>query len=42
MNSIVFLKAAYIIAWVAYGGYLASIWLRFRHVREEMRDLKRQ
>lgn len=41
MNSIAFLKAAYIVAWVAYGGYLVSIWLRFRRVREEMKDLER-
>ena len=41
MNSVVFLKAAYIVVWVAYGGYLVSIWLRYRHVREEMRDLTR-
>jgi hypothetical protein len=42
MNSVAFLKAAYLVAWVAYGGYLVSIWLRFRRAREEVKDLKRR
>jgi hypothetical protein len=39
MNSIAFLKAAYIIAWVIYLGYLGRILLRSRRVEEEMKEL---
>jgi hypothetical protein len=46
MNStsdpILYLKAAYAVAGVIYLGYLGSLWLRFRRLREEMRELKRQ
>jgi hypothetical protein len=46
MNStpdpIVYLKAAYAVAGVIYLGYLGSLWLRFRRLREEMRELKRK
>ena len=40
MNSLAFLKAAYIIAWVIYVGYLARILLRLRKVEEERRELE--
>jgi hypothetical protein len=41
MNSIAFLKAAYIIAWIVYVGYLGKILLRMRSVDEELREMKR-
>jgi hypothetical protein len=41
MNSIAFLKAAYIIAWVVYVGYLGRILLRMRHVEEELKEVER-
>lgn len=40
MKSIAFLKAAYIIAWVVYVGYLARILLRLKKVEEERRELE--
>jgi hypothetical protein len=40
MNSIAFLKAAYIIAWVVYVGYLGKILLRMRSVEEELQEMK--
>jgi hypothetical protein len=40
MNSIAFLKAAYIIAWVIYVGYLARILLRLKKVEEERKELE--
>jgi CcmD family protein len=39
MNAIAFLKAAYIVAWVIYVGYLVRILLRMRKVEEEIREL---
>ena len=42
MNSIAFLKAAYIVAWVVYVGYLGRILLRMRRVDEETAELRRQ
>jgi len=41
MNSIVFLKAAYVVAWVVYVGYLARILLRMKRVEEETKELER-
>jgi hypothetical protein len=41
MNSIAFLKAAYVIAWVAYVGYLGRILLRMKRVDDETNDLQR-
>jgi hypothetical protein len=41
MNSIAFLKAAYIIAWLVYVGYLGKILLRMRSVEEELQEMKR-
>jgi hypothetical protein len=45
MNStpdpVVYLKAAYAVAAVVYLGYLGSLWIRFRRVREEMREVER-
>ncbi len=41
MNSIIFLKAAYIVAWVVYLGYLGRILLRMRRVEEEKKELER-
>ena len=41
MSSIGFLKAAYIVAWVGYLGYLARILLRMKKVEEETRELER-
>jgi hypothetical protein len=35
MNPITFLKAAYIVAWVVYLGYLGRILLRMRRVGDE-------
>lgn len=40
MNAIAFLKAAYIVAWVVYLGYLGRILLRMRRVEEEMKELQ--
>ena len=39
MNAIAFLKAAYIVAWVIYVGYLGRILLRMRKVEAEIREL---
>jgi hypothetical protein len=41
MNSIIFLKAAYVIAWLAYVGYLGRILLRMKRVEDETNDLQR-
>ena len=41
MNSLAFLKAAYIIAWVVYVGYLARILLRLKKVEDERQELER-
>ncbi len=41
MKGDVALKAAYIVTWVIQLGYMASLWGRFKRVREEMNDLKR-
>jgi hypothetical protein len=40
MNPIAFLKAAYIIAWVVYLGYLGRILLRMKKVEAEMTELR--
>ncbi len=40
-DPMVYLKAAYAVAGVIYLGYLGSLWLRFRRLREEMKDLRR-
>lgn len=39
MNSITFLKAAYIIAWLVYLGYLGRILLRMGRVEEELKEV---
>jgi hypothetical protein len=41
MNPIAFLKAAYIVAWVVYVGYLGRILLRMRTVEAEMQELRK-
>ena len=41
MSSIAFLKAAYIITWVIYLGYLAQILLRMKKVQDERQELER-
>jgi hypothetical protein len=41
MNSIAFLKAAYIIAWVVYVGYLGKIIMSLRRVEGELQEMKR-
>ena len=41
MNSLVFLKAAYVVAWVIYLGYLGRILLRMKAVEAERKDLER-
>ena len=41
MNSIVFLKAAYAVAWIIYLGYLAQILLRIKKVQAEREELER-
>ena len=42
MSSVGFLKAAYIVAWVAYVGYLVRILLRMKKVEAERRELERE
>jgi CcmD family protein len=39
MNALAYLKAAYIVAWVVYVGYLIRILLRMRKVDQEIREL---
>jgi hypothetical protein len=41
MTGPVALKAAYIVTWLVLLGYLGSLWRRFRRVREETKELKR-
>jgi CcmD family protein len=41
MTGAVALKAAYTVTWVMLLGYLGLLLSRFRRVREEMKDLKR-
>jgi hypothetical protein len=41
MSSIAFLKAAYIVAWVVYVGYLGRILLRMRRVEDELKEVER-
>jgi hypothetical protein len=41
MSSIAFLKAAYIIAWIVYVGYLGRILLRMKRVEEELEEVER-
>ena len=41
MNSITFLKAAYVVAWLAYLGYLGRILLRMKRVEDEAKELDR-
>ena len=41
MNPILFLKAAYIVTWVIYLGYLAQILLRMKKVQDEREELER-
>lgn len=40
MNGMIFLKAAYVVAWVAYVGYLGRILLRMKKVEEETKELE--
>lgn len=40
MNSLTFLKAAYIITWVVYVGYLGRILLRMRLVEAERKEME--
>jgi hypothetical protein len=41
MNSIAFLKAAYVISWVIYLGYLGRILIRLKSVEGERKELER-
>jgi len=41
MNSIAFLKAAYIVTWLVYLGYLARILLGMKKVAAEREELER-
>ena len=41
MNSIVFLKAAYAVAWIIYLGYLAQVLMRMKKVTAEREELER-
>ena len=41
MSSIIFLKAAYAVAWVIYLGYLGRILLRMKKVAVEREELER-
>jgi hypothetical protein len=40
MNSLVFLKAAYTLAWIVYLGYLVRILLRMRRVEGEIAEVQ--
>ena len=40
MNSLTFLKAAYVIAWLVYLGYLFRILLRMRRVERELAEVR--
>ncbi len=42
MSGLTALKAAYIVTWVIVLGYLRYLLVRYREVRKEMRDLKRE
>ncbi len=41
MNPIPFLRAAYIVAWVIYLGYLGRVLLRLRRVDAELDEIQR-
>ncbi len=41
MSSIMFLKVAYVVAWVVYLGYLGRILLRMKKVQAEREELER-
>ena len=41
MNSLMFLKVAYVVAWVIYLGYLGRILLRMKTVIAERQELER-
>ncbi len=41
MNSLTFLKAAYVVAWVVYVGYPCRILLRMRLVDAERKEMER-
>lgn len=41
MNPIPFLRAAYIVAWIVYVGYLGRILLRMRRVDRELEEMHR-
>jgi len=41
MSGATALKAAYVVTWIVLGGYLGSLFSRFRRIRQEMQDLKR-
>ena len=41
MNSIAFLKAAYVVSWVIYVGYLGRILMRLKSVEGERKDVER-
>jgi CcmD family protein len=40
MNAMIFLKAAYAVAWIAYLGYLVRILLRMKRVEEEIKEME--
>ncbi|HSY11613.1 MAG TPA: hypothetical protein VK976_05435 [Verrucomicrobiae bacterium] len=40
MNSIIFLRTAYIISWVVYAGYLGRLLLRMRLVEAERKEME--
>ena len=41
MNSILFLQAAYAVAWIIYLGYLVKILMRMKRVTAEREELQR-
>lgn len=41
MNAMIFLKAAYAVAWIAYLGYLGRILLRMKKVEDETKEMER-
>jgi CcmD family protein len=42
MNSIKFLFAAYIATWVIHGVYLGSLAMRFRRLRQQLKEAGKQ
>jgi len=39
MNATKFLFAAYIATWVIHAGYIGSLVIRFKHLRQQMKEI---